>query len=574
MRHRSFPIRWHLAIYGFLIVCPLLIVGVLVSKRYADMERRNLQRTAQTLVREVTDAIDQEIERHKAVLLALSTSENLAAGNIEGFYRRAKQVTDALSDATISLRNAAGNQIFVTSLPFGAPLLPTQQVHQATHRRAIETRAAVVSDLFRGRLTGGNYIFVQQPVEKDGEVAYLLSITISPSRFLSILKTHLGDSGWLVGVTDTRGRIIARSWDHDRYVGQSASQGFLENTTGDAGIFTSTSLDGITLFNHYVRSSLTGWRVAAGIPISILEAPLYRSLTVLAIMVGIGLASSIILAILYAHFLAEPVSALRRVALSVGRQQPVPVLRTGIAELDGVSASLADASASLKQRDQLQESLINELNHRVKNTLATIQSIALQTRRRSGSLDEFGAAFEGRLLALAKSHDALTRGGWRGGDLRHIVLESCRPFGDESRTVVQGPPVELPAKAIVGLGMVLHELATNAAKYGAFATSSGTVSIKWRIDGNDGQDVLHVRWKERGGPPVVPSDKKGFGSILIVSIIESDLGGKAESVFEPDGLRFEASIPLKTPAALPSFLANNGSAPPIAPEPQDTKVPG
>jgi two-component sensor histidine kinase len=561
MRYRSFPIRWHLAIYGILIVCPLLIVGVLVAQRYTGMERDNLQRQAHALVREVTESIDQLIERHKAALHALSTAENLRAGNIPSFYARARQVAEALPGTTISLRNPDGNQIFVTSLPLETKLLPTQEtILGPVHRKVVETRAAAVSNVFFGRITGGRYVAVELPVERNGEIVHLLSIAISSDRFLEILHSRLENSGWLMGVTGTDGRIIARNWDHERFVGQSASQAFMDNTKGRAGVFTSTSLDGVPVFNVYLRSPLTGWRIAAGIPTSMLEAPLYRSLTVLALMAGIGLATSVLLALLYGRFLAEPVSALRRVAVSFARREPVREIRTGIQELDGVAKGLAEASDILKQRDQVQESLINELNHRVKNTLATIQSIARQTRRRASSLDEFGQAFEGRLMALAKSHDTLTRSGWAGGDLQNIVLESCRPFSDPARLVLNGPPVEIPNRVVVGIGMVLHELATNAAKYGAFAASNGTVRIEWRLEPGEPHGNLHLRWKERDGPPVVPINKKGFGSTLIVSIVESDLSGKAEMVFEPDGLRFDLAIPLLSELEPPIDLAGNGAS--------------
>ena len=108
--------------------------------------------------------------------------------------------------------------------------------------------------------------------------------------------------------------------------------------------------------------------------------------------------------------------------------------------------------------------------------------------------------------------------------------------------------------------MVLHELATNAAKYGAFAAGNGTVHIEWRIEPGEPHRRLHLRWKERDGPPVVSINKKGFGSTLIVSIVESDLGGKAEMAFESDGLRFDLAIPLPLDMAPPFDLAGNGSS--------------
>jgi two-component sensor histidine kinase len=285
--------------------------------------------------------------------------------------------------------------------------------------------------------------------------------------------------------------------------------------------------------------------MSVGVPKTELEAPIRRSLVVLGTLAVGGLLVSLVLAMIYGGWLVQRIKELEVYALAVGRREESgAVAVAGIAELDAVIWSLTEAATALRKHGRIQDSLIDELNHRVKNTLTIIQSIAWQTRKSSSTLEEFGKAFEGRLMALAKSHDALTRSGWRGSSLEDLVRAACRPFADESRVEINGGKVELRSAAVVSMAMVLHELATNAAKYGALSTFEGSISIHWKIERNNEGEVLHFEWKEHKGPPVVPFKKQGFGSLLILSIVEQDLRGKGKFVPEPDGLRFVASFPL------------------------------
>jgi diguanylate cyclase len=199
-----------------------------------------------------------------------------------------------------------------------------------------------------------------------------------------------------------------------------------------------------------------------------------------------------------------------------------------------------DAFAAIRESERRQRVLINELNHRVKNTLATIQSLAGQTAKRATSVEEFRRAFEARLLALSSTHDALTRAGWEMASLRELAEHELRPYGEEKILIV-GEDVELAPKQALALGMVFHELATNAAKYGPLSTAQGLVRVSW----SEGPDrILRIRWVEEGGPLVEPPTRRGFGSRLIYGSIEYELGGRAELVFEPDGLKARLDTPL------------------------------
>ena len=571
---RSLAIRWHLAIFGIMIVLPFLLVGLFISVQYIGSERARAQRTAHNLVQTVTAAIDAELERYRLALWVLSTSRTLVDGDNTAFYERAKKLAQELPGVVIALRKLDGQPIFLTSLPFGTQLKPNADgVLLDADREAIARGRTVVSNLFHGGTTEHLFVAIDQPIMKDGQVTSLLSIGIPPARLQEVLLEQV-KTGWLFGVTDNNGRLVARTWEFERFVGQSASVSFLERTLAASGDFTNVTLDGISVYNVWRRSPLTGWRMSVGIPSAELEAPVRQSLAVLGALALVGVLASLLLAMLYGRWLIERIKALQLYALAIGLREEASPALTGISELDAVVRSLTEAGAALKKHSRIQNSLLDELNHRVKNTLAIIQSIARQTRKRSSSLDEFGPAFEGRLMALASSHDALTRSGWRGSDLEDIVRAACRPFADDDHVEIDGEPVELRSNAVVSLAMVLHELATNAAKYGSLSAVEGRVAVRWRVE-REGEregerEELNFEWKELNGPPVGPLHENGFGSLLISSIMAKDLGGKGAFFPEPEGLRFSATFPLPRPeqappeadAALPRLETTAPLAPP------------
>jgi two-component sensor histidine kinase/PAS domain-containing protein len=215
----------------------------------------------------------------------------------------------------------------------------------------------------------------------------------------------------------------------------------------------------------------------------------------------------------------------------------------------GSVVTLTDISARKRAEDQ-QTMLVAELNHRVKNILAIVNSVAAQTVRASSSLPSFSTAFSGRIKALALAHDVLTRTRWIGiglNDLLTALLEPYRGVG-QARVTLQGPPVLLPAQAVMPLSMAMHELATNASKYGALTVPQGTVTIDWTVR-NGGTPRVDITWIERGGPRVEPPGASGFGTKLIDRVVGYDLDGKASLSFEPGGLRAVLSFPLKADVA-------------------------
>jgi len=203
----------------------------------------------------------------------------------------------------------------------------------------------------------------------------------------------------------------------------------------------------------------------------------------------------------------------------------------------GAAAIIRDITER-KRWEEHQRLLINELNHRVKNTLATVQSVASQTLRNARTMDEAQRGVEQRLIALSRAHNVLTEENWQGASLKDIVMQAVAPYRHEgeSRVQVSGKDVRLSPQTALALAMALHELATNAVKYGALSNETGQVRVAWSvIPGADGSH-LHLAWTESGGPPVSVPTHRGFGTRLIERILVQEIQGKVRLAFEPTGL--------------------------------------
>jgi PAS domain S-box-containing protein len=202
-----------------------------------------------------------------------------------------------------------------------------------------------------------------------------------------------------------------------------------------------------------------------------------------------------------------------------------------------------------KGAENRQKTLIDELNHRVKNTLATVQSLAMQTARHSPTLEDFTNRYEKRLLGLARAHDLLTKRSWEDAPLDFLAQEvlGAVAANSDQRVRIQGPSVALNPRAALALTMALNELATNATKHGALSSGSGTVSLVWELREAKGRTELDLLWKEADGPTVQAPTRRGFGTRLMERSIEGDLSGEFDLVFDPKGLSCRIVFPLRGP---------------------------
>jgi len=221
------------------------------------------------------------------------------------------------------------------------------------------------------------------------------------------------------------------------------------------------------------------------------------------------------------------------------RVQPLKDVQGRVLRWFGTNTDISEQ----KRAEERLQFLLNELNHRVKNTLATVQAIASQSFR-SLPRENF-ETFHDRLVALSRAHDLLMQKNWEATDLREIVRQSLAPLRamwPDDRLAIEGPDVLIPADRAASWSMALHELCTNALKHGAFKTDVGQVKIEW---GAPEQGRLRFRWSEHGGPPVRVPGHRGFGSLLIESL-GRELAGSANIQFEPGGVICTIDAPVHT----------------------------
>lgn len=204
----------------------------------------------------------------------------------------------------------------------------------------------------------------------------------------------------------------------------------------------------------------------------------------------------------------------------------------------GVSLDITDR----KLAEARQNALIAELNHRVKNTLAMVQSISLQTGIDVKSTADFIATLDGRIQALVRVHDLLTANAWSGAKLSDVIGRTLAPHG-KHRVSFNGPAVRLAAEPAVTLHMAFHELATNALKYGALSTPEGAVDVTWSVDRATAPASVIIIWREHGGPPVAAPRRRGFGSNLLQSGLSREFGGQVHLTYAPEGFVCEMRLP-------------------------------
>jgi len=202
--------------------------------------------------------------------------------------------------------------------------------------------------------------------------------------------------------------------------------------------------------------------------------------------------------------------------------------------------------AWFEEQASIRNSLTRELNHRVKNTLANVLSIIALTRRRATDINDFANGLDGRIRALSATHDLLTQSDWGVTPVRSVIDAELLPYasGGDHRVVIEGPDVELAPNDALSLGLAIHELATNAGKYGSLSTPGGSLSVKWELIS---KTLVRVTWLERGGPPVSPQRSRGFGTDLIERVVAHELGNPVELVFDAEGVRCQLCVAVRQP---------------------------
>jgi two-component sensor histidine kinase len=425
----------------------------------------------------------------------------LRAGDFDNFRRIALGFLEQYGrDGVVLVSDRHGRQLFssVTSDTASLPLRNNRDIVE----KVFATRSPQYSNLFVGAVKQRPIVTVEVPVLREDEVIYDVSFSPPIEIFQSLIERQRPSQDWTISFFDGDGINFARVPNPQETLGKRASPTlYAEMSRRSEATVPTVSLEGVSLITSFAHSSVTGWTVAAGVAETSLVGPLWRNLAITSVIGSV-------------------------------------LLLTGLAFAVRMATTIA-------RGEMLHDLLIGELNHRVKNTLAILQAIAVQTFRGASKAER--QKFEGRLSALAEAHNLLSTEKWQGSELLDVIRRVLQPYSlnNPERVRMFGPKVPLSPRRAVVLSMILHEIATNAAKYGALSNDSGNIALDWEVIDGNAKAKLRLVWAEAGGPPVVAPVQRGFGSRLIERSARDQLGGEATVDFLPRGVVYTVTCALE-----------------------------
>jgi two-component sensor histidine kinase len=523
------------------VALPFMLLTAGIVWQLAKNERETRREAILFSTRTLMNAVDTILNKQIAVGQMLATSPALENDDFPAFRQEAERAAKGLGGGWVVLSQENGQQLVNLKLPPDAPLPIRQGV--ALGRRTIELGRVQISDVFGGAVLKSPVVTVEVPVLRQGKPPLCISIVMQPSIFLALFEQWNLPEGWLAGLIDRNGNFIARSRNHDQNVGRPASEGFRTASHSAAqGWNEMLSIEGGTIANAHVTSPLSGWVVGLAADKTLFEAPVRNTILLAALAGGATTLLSLLLAVWSARRIARPIEQIEQGTHALMLRRAISFSNTGLPEADRTLNALASTARVFEQHDKERDErethvrlIMRELSHRSKNLLAIVLAIARQTARHTSSFGDFESRFNSRIQALADAHDLLVEQQWSGALIDDLVRAQLAAFGME-KVACHGPRIMLRAEAVQNVALALHELATNASKYGALSVPAGKVDIEWAPEeAPAGGRNLRLTWRESGGPPVTAPTQKGFGCFVLDRVTVNALGqGGLE--FKPEGL--------------------------------------
>lgn len=517
--------RWVLVACGLAVALPLIVVLGIFVFQATEFRREQLEHKLQQVANSITEDIDRDIDRSVALLEALASSPLVAKQEWSAFYDQAKAALRP--PAYVVLVDMNGRQLVNTFVPFREA--PPFTGDPKTLQDMALLAGPTVSNLFTSLVVKKPVYNVIIPILIDGKPQYIFSLGLLPEVLLKILLDQGLDSGWIATVWGADGVMLARSHDHDRFLGSKAPPAFYTQRTGVTAL---TNLSGQRVLLARSVSKRSGWSVAVSVPMEQYAAAFNRTLfTWLAIALS-AIAFAIVIALFLGSRLARPLVSVAENARAFGRNEPLRPVSTWVSEAQDVATAFHEAG-------ERQTLLMRELVHRVKNVLAVVQAVVTKTVIDGRSPKEAREVVSGRLKALALAHDAFIKSDGKGALLKEIITGELGPFMD--RVQIAGEPFALSATSAQNFSLVIHELTTNALKHGALSSANGKVFVDWKTEFKDGTGCLSFTWREIGGPKRLNEMQPGFGSTLLQSIFRPH---RPMVRFEDDVYTFQLRLPL------------------------------
>ncbi|OQP84685.1 histidine kinase [Rhizobium rhizosphaerae] len=532
------PLVVYLAALLMVAIIPSFIFSLFILKRSADNQDEVVSQLLRASTTSVSRVVEREIDTMLTTLKVLAALHRPGDTDFKAFYDRS---VSALAGTGTHLLIVDRNyrQLFNTRVRYGAPLPPVADPSSVD--QAFRSGTTVVSNVFFGR-TAGRWVFnVYLPLGDNGtSTEWVMALTRDAEDLARVVGHGALSSGWNAAVLDSTGRVIASS-DATMRPGTAF---FLQIVPGPEAGLGSARYKGVDYRTVTEFSVTSGWRVVAWARQSDVDARVVKSFLWLSLggmlFAGLALVGSMAIA----RMLSQGVRGLAEDARRLGAGEPVAPRRHRITELEAVSEALGAAAEARAKAEGEIHFLMREVAHRSKNQLTVIQSMLNQSVHAQGTAQDFAETFRRRLAGLARSTDLMIAHAAQGVDMGELARNQLQPFVPEEagRVVIEGPPLRLDTQASQTLGMALHELATNATKYGALANSHGRVRLSWTLD----ETELHLVWRESGVdlPAETTPPRRGFGTMVLERMLGMSLDARLKRERHADGIEWQVTIPL------------------------------
>jgi two-component sensor histidine kinase len=398
-----------------------------------------------------------------------------------------------------------------------------------------------ISDVVIGAVAKRPVMAASVPVLRNGKMRYVLSLSLEPALMKELLDRQQLPPEWRATVTDSKGVMIARSRLHDENVGKKMTA--LQGIAGTDADISSADLEGRNVKWGTAPSRVAAWNVYVSVPSAFVEDAARNALLNYVLIVAAFTCVGIAGAVGVARVISVPLNRAEKAAKALGEGRAVTFEPTVVAEANAIGDALVEAARLREQAEQQIMLLMREVNHRSKNMLAVVQAIARQMPVKDPK--QFVRQFSDRIVGLAASQDLLIESNWQGVRVADLVRSQLALFREliGTRIEIQGPSVRLQPPAAQAIGMALHELATNASKYGALSDENGRLRVTWSLVGEgEGREFL-LSWEETDGPEVKTPERRGFGYTIMVAMVEKSLDATVIVEYPPTGLIWKVRAP-------------------------------
>lgn len=517
------------------VAAPSLAFSALLLLQSDNVTRVTMQNRAAQGVDGISDTLDRELRGMSTNLALLASSGWVEAEEYDLLHARATEALKGTDTFLIAI-DAENRQILNTRVPWGTPLGAIAD--EESINRAITTGQPAVSNMFYGTVAQKQVFNVVMPLIAGEARVKALILTRDAEKLPGIFKERLPPPGWTYAILDRSGQHIAG----DAPTGAPAD--FLDKLCATDPPGLQDMKIGETRFSAEAeRLDPWGWRACVWTSSDQVEASIsqrWRSFTILTLVV-------VSVTILMGAALGRTLAAAIRRAAAVGRALDsggeVKTIRSRVREVDDVLGNLTSAARRRQAHEEEQKILLKETAHRAKNQIAIASALARLSAKSAQDVGQLRDDIVARLSALGRSIDMMSATPSGAVSLKELARAQLEPFAADhpGRLDISGGDVRVAPATAQSLGLVLHEMATNAAKYGSWSTPDGRVNLDW-AETHEGVTVV---WSERGGPKPSPASQAGFGSSLIEMMIEKTLGGSVQRDYRDTGLVATFKLPAR-----------------------------